>query len=323
MAKLDGSDARRITAEGEKATLAGIAPHPGTRDEAIYFVSLDGSTGRTIWAVDLATSERMKLFSFESRSEGQADASISSSGRYVAYSHGGGIDMVDLYTGVRRHLFDNGPVDCDAGSCFAHSVPQWSPDETQLAARKTFWEGGTTVVLDPFADQLIPMTNDSSDGPWAAYWSPGSDSICGHGSYGEGDLHFAEAPSWIFSKAADDPGIVARCSWIDGQTVAYTVNVLRPDANGDVVPEGFVDVFVLNRNTGQPRLVTEYDEGISIVSAGLLALPGSMSVLTQNSITEPGQFEDYISQPHILDISTGARTPALLEGDWVVAVLAP
>ena len=329
MSRLDGSGRKRISGEGESAALAGIAPHPSTRSEAMYFVTLDDATRRTIWAVDLATFERMKLFSFESRRDDQADAAISPDGRNIAYAHTLGIEMVDLYTGARRHLFDNGPVECDAGSCFGHSQPQWSPDGTLLAVRKTFWEGGTTVIVDPFASVLAPITNDSFDGPSSARWSPVGDQICGYGTYGGSALFFAAAPDWTFSlvpgghELIGTYGIVAACDWVTTGQVALALNVLRADTDGDVVPEGSVEILLYDIAATTPRLVASFDQGIAIGTGPLIAIPQTTIVLTQQSITEPGQQYGTLSRPEAIDVNSGAQTPLLESGDRILAVLSP
>jgi len=165
IAGLDGSNRRRLTGEGESATPAGIAPHPSTGGEAAYGVSLDGGSARTVWAVDIATGERLNLFVFEARNDDDADASVSPNGRYVAYAHTGGIDNIDLTNGQGRHLLDNAPRDCNASNCLGHGRPQWSPDGTLLMVRRGFWEGGTTAILDPFAGEIVPITNNSPRWP--------------------------------------------------------------------------------------------------------------------------------------------------------------
>jgi hypothetical protein len=136
---LDGSNVRRLTGQGEAATLAGTAKHPRTGGEAVYFVSLDDGTTRTVWTVDTGTGERLNLFTFESRRDADAHAAISPDGRYVAYAHVGGIDIRDLTSGQDRHLLDNGPNPCDPSNCMNHSRPKWSPDGKLLLVRRGFW----------------------------------------------------------------------------------------------------------------------------------------------------------------------------------------
>jgi len=121
----------------------------------------------------------------------------------------------------------------------------------------------------------------------------------------------------------DGGGIVASCQWVTSDILAFVVNVLRPDSDGNVVPEFSVELLTYDRSLGSARRIAAFDQGIQIVSGGLHALPSSRWVVTQNRITEPGSAEDYLSQPEVFDVDTGARTPVLQPGDWVVAVLPP
>jgi len=196
-------------------------------------------------------------------------------------------------------------------------------------ARRSFWEGGTTVILDPFAEVIVPLTNNSFDGPQFAYWSPDGQSACGHTGYGESYLNLADSPEWVFSRIPgyEQPdwsgATVASCGWVSSNLLAFVVNVSRPDTDGNVVPEYSVELLAYDRSLGSTRLLAAFDQGIQIVSAGLHALPASRWVITQNHIYEPGSALSTLSQPEVVNVDTGERAPVLQPGDWVVAVLSP
>ncbi len=337
MSRMDGSDARRITNEGESANLAGIAPHPSTREEGIYFVALDGATARTLWAVDLATSERLKLFSFESRGERVADAAISPDGRYVAYAHFEGIDLVDLYTGARRHLLDNGPYECDAGNCLVHSLPQWSPGSGLLSVRRTFWEGGMNIIFDPFLEPP-QLAYEPKPEPFTARWAPASDKACGYGRYADDSgLYLAASPDWSFVNVIPEyemypPDLplvyhnVSGCTFLGGEQVAFTVDVSRYDSDPDPgpPPERSVELRVFELVGGTSSLVAEYKRGVQFASGALLGLPRTDTVLVQLFVDEGvGTVDWQYTQPTLIDVVSRQETPVLEHGDQVVAVLAP
>jgi hypothetical protein len=98
---------------------------------------------------------------------------------------------------------------------------------------------------------------------------------------------------------------------------------LRPDTDGDVVPEGSVEILLYDIAATTPRLVASFDQGIAIGTGPLIAIPQTTIVLTQQSITEPGQQYGTLSRPEAIDVNSGAQTPLLESGDRILAVLSP
>jgi hypothetical protein len=330
ISRLDGTERERLTRDGETAKFAGIATHYATGNETVYYVSVDGEFARSLWAYDRIAGMRSRVLSFESRSEHIADAAVSSDGRHVAYAHLEGIDMLDTSTGATKHLFDNGPRDCiGVSDCYMHSRPQWSPDGTLLMVKKTFWEGATTLILDPFADPVEVFTDASNLGPAISSWSIDGSAACAFGYYGEASgLVVSEAPAWEFVTVVPgqsaDGGIavfVGSCSWFDERLVAYGANIWRTGLNGSAPPpEISVQVRVFDRNTSLDRTVLEISGTSDTFSAEIIALPGTSLVVTQHRVQDAAS--GTISRPELINIETAARTWVLEEGD-VLAGLVP
>jgi len=333
ISNLDGTGARRLTGDGEVATWAGVAGDRESGTEAAYYARVDGETSRSVWAVDLASGARSTVVSFEARRRDWADASDSPDGRYVAYAHVDGIDVFDVLTGEHLHLFDNGPAECDAGSCFGHSLPRWSPTGALLLVRKTFWEGGTSVVVDPFANPLTLYTNDSALGPSTSTWSTNGESACGYGRYASpSGLYVADSPGWDFENGLPEYEEIAmterwvsECSWLDEDRVVFGSNVSRthPVSDPDRTRDNSVEVLVFDRRTGQERLLHEV-EGASQISTGkVLALPGTDLIVTQQAVDDAGTGTGVLSQPELIDVESGGRSAVLQPGDELVAVIVP
>ena len=70
-----------------------------------------------------------------------------------------GIDLLDLTTDGRRRILTSNRGACEGGAlgdCYGYWFqPAWSPDGRLLLVRKTFWESGVALVVDPF--QEVPQ----------------------------------------------------------------------------------------------------------------------------------------------------------------------
>ncbi|MCH8814730.1 MAG: hypothetical protein IH957_06475 [Chloroflexi bacterium] len=330
---LDGTGGRRLTGDGEVGTWAGFAGDSEGGTETAYYIRVDGEASRSVWAVDLTSGVRSEVLSFEVLRQDWADASVSPDGRYVAYAHVDGIDVFDVVTGEYTHLLDNGPTECDAGSCFSHSQPRWSPSGALLMVRKTFWEGGTSIVVDPFADPLTLHTNDSPVGPYTSTWSTNDEAACGYGRYASpSGLYVAVGPGWEFENQLpeyEEYGSAERwvsdCSWLDEDRVVFGANVSRRDFESDTyVPlENSVEVLVFDRRTGQERLLHEVEGAVQIWTGKVLALAGTDLIVTQQFVDDAGAGSGVASRPELIDVENGDRLAVLQPGDELVAVIGP
>jgi len=199
--------------------------------------------------------------------------------------------------------------------------------------RKTFWEGGTSVVVDPFADPLNLYTNDSALGPSRSTWSTNDESACGYGRYASpSGLYVADSPGWEFQnelpeyeEIAMTERWVSECSWLDEDRVVFGSNVSRTHAvsDPDRTRDNSVEVLVFDRRSGQERLLHEV-EGASQISTGkVLALPGTDLLVTQQAVDDAGTGPRVLSQPELIDVESGSRSAVLQPGDELVAVIAP
>lgn len=328
ISRVDGGDRERLSREGEVVKFAGIANDYASGNETVYYVSLDGELERTLWALDHATGERTPVVAFEAFRDRLADAAVSPDGRYAVYADAQGIEMLDRSSGRTKHLLDNGSSDC-TGSCFMHSRPRWSQDGRLVMVRKTFYEGGTTVVVEPFGVQIQTYTNDSAVGPWTAEWSTVGRALCGFGSYGEASgLLVADAPDWEFANVVpgndadrEEAVFVAACSWFDGSHVAYGANIWR-EGESDVgpVPRISVQVRVHDLESGEDRIVDEFGGPEQTYSGELVAFPGTSLVVTQRSVDDDGNGSGEWTRPELIDVDTGERTWVLEEGDVLVGL---
>ena len=201
-----------------------------------------------------------------------------------------------------------------------------------LSVQRGYWEGGTTVVIDPFATPVVPHTNDSPLGPTAARWSTDSATMCGYGTYGGlTSLSTAHEPEWLFSDAIADfttydagpPQVernVTECAWLDPNRVAFLANIARYDRGP--VPQRSVQLFLFDVKSGALDPITEFTGGVQISAAALLALPNA-TLLAQQLIDQEGNGGFQPAQPQIVDVSTGAQAPVLAAGQRVVAILSP
>lgn len=326
--RLDGEGRERLTREGEVAKCAGVATHHATGNETFYYVALDGDLARTMWTLDRETGQRSRLFSFDSFDRYDADAAASPGGRYIAYAHVEGLDLFDTATGTSRRLLDNGPRNCtDVRSCRSHDRPEWSPDGASLLVARTFWEGGATVILDPFGKSVRFYAEGERLGPSRASWSPDGDAICGHTLYdAPSGLFIAETPSWEFQDKlphyADRSPVsrfVSVCSWLSERLIAFATNVWGPDSDGSGTAIS-VEFSVYDRQAGEERLVFEESGDGRIWSGEVLALPGTQFAVTQQLRDPEGPYTPEPSRPELVNVETGERIPVLQTGDIVVAL---
>jgi hypothetical protein len=328
ISRLDGVERIRLTREGETGRFAGLATHYETGNETAYYVTVDGDSDRSLWGYDLVTGERTVVLTFESFRAHYADASVTAEGRYVAYASYAGIDMLDRATGTARHLLTNGEHDCMGfANCFSYSRPRWSPDGSLLMVRKTFWEGGTTVIVSPFGKSLEVFTNDVPLDPHSAAWSTTGRTACAYGRYDSpSGLYLADAPSWEFINALpayeeldSELQYVLGCSFFDDHLVAFGVGIDVGYDEQKLIPRYGVEVRVFDREIGEDRLVREVLPQVR--TGAVIAIPGSRLILTQQFIDEDLDGEGPPTRPELIDIDTGGGTWVLEEGDVLVELV--
>jgi len=340
MANLDGSEQEQLTPDGVQATFAGLISERKSGNLLFYYVSWDGETKRSLWQLDLATSERSLLLSYEGRDDRLGDASVTSDGRYVALSHIDGIDVLDVVSGERRRIVTSNWPACEhgAGGCFGYDFPSWSPDGSLLLLMKRFWEGGVPVVLDPFAEppQVHVEASPGDPVPTVGEWSRDSAAFCGYGRYGApSGLYLASAPDWQPRNLLPDyetssigppprtERSVGACDWLDSDRIAFIAYVDDYPAGSPSIPKRFLDIALFDLPSGGVSSVatTQPDKSYSFTS--LFAVLGGRFVVAQ--YFAPGDGGDGFPpmRTDLIDASTGQYQSILSDSDWVVAVVEP
>ena len=324
---LAGSSAVQLTPADVRASFVGLAQVNGTTN--LYYLA-PGETGNvfTLEARDLVTGETATLASIErADSEGYQVARLSPDGRYVAWSHREGIDLLDLTTDGRRRILTSNRGACEGGAvgqCHGYGAPSWSPDGRLLLVRKTFWEGGAAVVVDPFQEEPKELRGAVLGGLSAeiAAWSPTSDAWCGHGHYDSpSGLYLSEKPDWQprnllpeyeTYKAGAPRRDVNDCVWLDEHRIAFVTITTGLDA---AESQYSTTVSIYDLETAAATLLADLGVATSPVYAPqLFEVPGTTTLA----------FNDRRSgQPGLLSTTDGARTSILQADDVVVAIAQP
>ena len=332
MANLDGSQEERLTPEGVRATFAGMVnakPAP-----LFYYVVWDSETNRSLWRLHTGTGERELLLRFSGREQRLGEASPSPDGRYVAFSHADGIDLLDLASGERARVATSSwePCGMGPGDCYGYSSPAWSADGRLLLVRKGFWEGAIAVVLHPFADPPVEYVYDPRNGgPSQGIWSPYGDAFCAFGLYAApSGLYVGQPPDWRPEnrlpgyEQPPSPGRdqlwVKGCQWVGPATIAFLTHVEELSQQG-VASAGHMDISVYSTLTDEWSTVITEDPEDYWSAFDLVRVPGARQLIAAYMI-EPSADQGFnLARPLLIDLATGDVTPILQKGDWVVDVV--
>jgi hypothetical protein len=324
---LASSNVVQLTPADVRASFVGLSEDDGTG--TLYYMA-EGETGNvfTLETRDLASGETTTLASIEPREGVSPSGSLSPDGRYIAISYRDGIDLLDLTTDARRRILTNNLAACEGGAlgdCYAYWVGAWSPDGDLLLTRKTFWEGGVAVVVDPFREvpqEIGPSFPPGERVPEIATWSPTGDAWCGYGHYETpSGLYLSEQPEWQLRNLLPEYETyesgapwrnVADCVWLDEHRIAFVTFTTDPEGGGS---EYSTTVSIYDLETAAVTLLADFGTASSPVFwSALFEVPGANALV----------FNDRKSgQPGLLSATDGARTPILQAGDIVVAVTQP
>ena len=243
-----GPNVVQLTPADVRATFVGLAERDGAT--ILYYLAPD-ETGDSfnLEARDLATGETTTVgWTERVEDETYQLGRLSPDGRYVAWGNREGIDLLDLTTDGRRRILTGNRGACEGGAlgdCYGYWVRAWSPDGRLLLVQKTFWEGGVSLVVDPFQDvpQEIGQVLVGGDlAPFTAAWSPTSDAWCGHGHYeAPSGLYLSRQPEWqprnlLPEFYTPEPGVswrsVSDCVWLDENRIAFTTSITASDGGG-------------------------------------------------------------------------------------------
>jgi Tol biopolymer transport system component len=150
-----GPNVVQLTPADVRATFVGLAEQDGAT--ILYYLAPDqAGDSFNLEARDLATGETTTVGSTErAEDETYQLGRLSPDGRYVAWGNREGIDLLDLTTDGRRRILTGNRGACEGGAlgdCYGYWVRAWSPDGRLLLVQKTFWEGGVSLVVDPFQE---------------------------------------------------------------------------------------------------------------------------------------------------------------------------
>ncbi len=321
-----GPDAVQLTPADVRATFVGLAEQDGAT--ILYYLAPDqAGDSFNLEARDLATGETTTVGSTErAEDETYQLGRLSPDGRYVAWGNREGIDLLDLTTDGRRRILTGNRGACEGGAlgdCYGYWVRAWSPDGRLLLVQKTFWEGGVSLVVDPFqeAPQEIGQVLVGGElAPFTAAWSPTSDAWCGHGHYEfPSGLYLSRQPEWQPSNLLPEYELlegnvpwrnVSDCVWLDEHRIAFSTSITGSEAG---VSDDITTVSIYDLETASVTPLVEFAS--AMIPPELFTVPGSSTGLIFND-RESGQ-------PGLLNTTDGARSPILEPGDVVVAVTQP
>jgi hypothetical protein len=315
---LAGSKVIQLTPGDVRASFVGLAERNGTA--ILYYVAAGEMRNVfTLEARDLRTGETTTLASIEPTEHGLLqEGSLSPDGRYVAWSHPDGVDLVDLATSGQRRILTSNYGACGTrppSECYGYSDPVWSPDGRLLLVQETFWEASAVVVVDPF-QEAPQVAGQPLFGLWVSpvAWSPGSDAFCAHGDQFQGtdSVYVSQQPEW---QARDllqphEPGsfrYVISCVWLDEHRIAFVTSIQEPNTQSSQ-RRNTLSIYDLDT-----AAVTDLAD-FGAASPELLPAAGTTTLV----------FNDLNGgQPGLLDTTDGTRTAILQPGDLVVTVTQP
>jgi hypothetical protein len=319
---LAGSNVVQLTPADVRASFVGLFEEDGAAT-LYYMAAAELDNAITLEARDLATGETTTLASIEGREGVFPAGSLSLDGRYVAFSFRDGIDLLDLTSSARRRILTNNLEACESGAvgeCHSYIAPAWSPDGRLLLVRKTFWEGGAAVVVDPFQEDPKELRSQVIGGLSAeiAAWAPTSGAWCGYGHYDSpSGLYLSEEPEWqprnlLPEYETLEPGAlwhnVTDCVWLDEHRIAFVTTTTDPKGGA----EYSTSVSIYDLETAGVTPLADLGGGTSrAYPLQLFGVPGTSALV----------FNDREADwPGLLNTTDGARTSILQAGDNVVAV---
>jgi len=311
-----GADVRQISPAGLRSSFVGSGYEQGL-GKALYLLTEDSDSGRSVWRHEVASGESTAIFSFTSI-KGRNTAGVSPDGHNIVFADATGMNIHDLQTGQTRRLLDFGDYDAcvsgTIGECDFYFSPLWSPDGALFMATRGGYEPAWIQAFDPFTDPPLSLISDQQRLPFQGRWAPNSSAICAMGFYLESSgLYLFKAPNWLSENAFpeyefppdDSMGrSVTDCGWTSDSEVAYIANTWLDPVRSEL--------RILDVATGESRLARVF-EPATCCSGRLIVVDGTRMVVTQHYQS------DSWAQPHLVDIDTGEAYDTLNPGDFVVA----
>ena len=323
---LAGSSVVQLTPGDVRASFVGLAQENGTA--TLYYTAAGELSNVFTWeARDLATGETTTLASIEpAASQVSLNGRLSPDGRYIAWANDDGIDLLDLETDARRRILTSNFCGRGAvGDCYGYVSPDWSPDGRLLLVRKTFWESGAAIIVDPFQEVPQEIGQSLPAGKTAAAlaaWAPTSDAWCGYGHFDSpSGLWVSRQPEWqprnlLPEYEALEPGDpwrnVTDCVWLDEHRIAFVTVTTKLD---EPETQYGATVSIYDLEAAAVTLLADFGLAPPTVSwPELFLVPGSDML----AFNDPKS-----GRPGLLNTTDGTRTAILEPGDVVVAVTQP
>ena len=257
LAALDGSSApRQLTENTVNVGVAGHVRRTGGATDLYYISQLSEDrvenemtvSDQALFRVSLAGGDSEELLRYTGRSLEAflgATASVSPDGAYILYSDEQGISLLNVEVADTRPVLTRSPPCLGPQGCFSYHRPLWSPDGTRASIAKFVWEGGSDIIIDPFAD-VIEEQQTHGGASFTASWSPDSARICisefTYASTGAAiayDIATDEAVDTTLDLPLPTPEEEGRlridtrgCAWSDSGDLA--VPYMRPDNYAEV-----------------------------------------------------------------------------------------